>query len=206
MARVLSDTGNVISFDLPGFGASPHPTGQVSVEDHARLVARALDDRNVGPVVAVGHSMGAQFAIELAVLRPDLVSHVVLVGPVVDPARRTLRAQARALMRDWPLEPPQTQAMVVGDYLRCGFRWFLAQSIVMRDYPAHVRVLGVTQPMLVIRGAHDPIAKPAWVDWLAEQVRDGRVETIDGYRHNVAHSNAAATAVAILRFTAGSPR
>jgi pimeloyl-ACP methyl ester carboxylesterase len=100
--------------------------------------------------------------------------------------------------------PLQTQAMVVGDYLRCGVRWFLAQSIVMRDYPTHLRVLGVTQPMLVIRGAHDPIAKPPWVRWLSEQVRDGRVETINGYRHNVDHSNAAATSAAIQLFTARS--
>ena len=200
VARVLRESGNVVSYDLPGFGANPRPQRNVSVEDHARLVAGHLDSRKFGPVVAVGHSMGAQFAVELAVLRPDLVSHVVLVGPVVDPAYPTLRAQALGLARDAPLEPLRTQAMVSLGYLQTGIRWFLAQALVMRDYPIHLRVQAVTQPLLVIRGKTDPIAKPAWAQWLADHVRRGRVVTIDGFRHNVIHAAPGPVAEAIRYF------
>ncbi|WP_158437887.1 alpha/beta fold hydrolase [Naasia lichenicola] len=202
LARVLRETGPVIAFDLPGFGPSRRPLRDVSIEENARRVAQALDARNVRSSVVVGHSMGAQFAVELAATRPDLVSHLVLIGPVVDPAHPTLRGQARALLRDWPLEPPLTQLMAGFDYARSGVRWFLAQSIVMRDFPTHVRIHAVEQPLLVLRGAHDPIAKPPWVDWLARQVRLGEVVTVEGHRHNVVHSGAEEVASAILRFVA----
>ncbi len=113
LARILSRTGHVVSFDLPGFGPTPTPVQRLSVEDYATLIAQELTTRHHGPFVVVGHSMGAQFALELALQHPHLVSQVVLVGPVVDPARRTLTGQFIALARDAPLEPLHTQIAVL---------------------------------------------------------------------------------------------
>jgi pimeloyl-ACP methyl ester carboxylesterase len=158
LGRTLSDHGDVIAFDLPGYGPTRRPDRSLTVEDHAAVIATRLTAMGVGPVVVVGHSMGVQFAIELAPQHPELVSHVVLSGPVVDPSHRTLRAQALGLALDSPLEPPMTQLSVTVDYLRCGIRWFLTQAVVMRDYPTHVRIDDVTQPVLVLRGTKDPIA------------------------------------------------
>ncbi|WP_404498377.1 alpha/beta fold hydrolase [Arthrobacter sp. GAS37] len=69
-----------------------------------------------GPVVVVGHSMGTQFATELAVRRPELVSHVVLIGPVVDSERRTVFRQSLALGLDSLLESSSGNAIVFTDY------------------------------------------------------------------------------------------
>lgn len=200
LARALRKTGNVISFDLPGFGAAPRPNTPLLVEDFAALIARELRKRPVGRVVAVGHSMGAQFALDLALKNPDLVSHVVLIGPVVDPAQPSLTAQFVALARDAPLEPPLTQTAVAFDYIRCGIPWFLTAAPSMRDYPTHLRIHGLTKPLLVIRGQHDPIAKTPWASWLSGQSDNGRLVTIAMSRHNVPHSHPAATAEAITRF------
>jgi len=198
LARELSATGRVVSFDLPGYGSSPRPRRQLTVQDHAALIGRQLD--GLGPVVLVGHSMGAQFAVELARQSPWAVDRVVLVGPVVDIGKPTLRRQAAALLRDSPLEPPATQAMVVFDYLRCGIRWFLAQATAMRDYPTLRMVAEVTHPVLVVRGADDPIADAAWCRLLARTAPHGRAISIAGRRHNVPHSDPLATAAAILEF------
>jgi len=202
LAGILSRTGQVLSFDLPGFGSTRKPDRPLTVEDYATVIAETLISRAVGPVIAVGHSMGAQFAVELARQHPDLVSHVVLVGPVVDADRRTLTAQGWGLLRDGPRERPATQLMVMRNYLRCGVPWFLTTAQAMRDYPTHVRIKDLTHPLLVIRGERDPIAKSDWCKWLSQQVPGGSLVTVPKHRHNVSHSNAAATAAAIVTFEA----
>jgi len=204
LARELARFGRVVAFDLPGFGSQPRPRHTVTVEEHAAIVGRALDRLAVGPVVVVGHSMGAQFAIELARQKPHDVAGVVLIGPVVDAGRRTLRDQAIGLLRDSPLEPPRTQVMVAFDYLRCGVPWFLAEAVVMRDYPTEVAIADLTQPVLVIRGEKDPIADAPWCASLAARASDGRTVTIAGHRHNVLHSAPVPTADAIVAFAAAA--
>lgn len=202
LAGILSQTGHVLSFDLPGFGSTRKPDHALTVEDYTTIIDEKLIALAVGPVIAVGHSMGAQFAVELARQQPDAVSHVVLIGPVVDAERRTLIAQGWGLLRDGPLERPATQVMVIHNYLRCGVPWFLKAAKAMRDYPIHLRITDLVQPLLVIRGERDPIAKAEWCDWLRQQVAGGCLVTVPGRRHNVAHSDPAATAAAIRTFEA----
>ena len=200
LARELSRVGTVVSFDLPGFGSTPRPRHRLSVQEHAATILRNLDRLALGPLVVVGHSMGAQFAIELARQRPHAVSRVVLVGPVVDAKKRTLSAQTAALLRDSALEPPATQLMVAIDYIRCGIPWFLTEAFAMRDYPTHLAIREVGHPLLVIRGEHDPIADAAWCRRLVGLAPNARMATIPRHRHNVPHSNPRATAAAILEF------
>jgi pimeloyl-ACP methyl ester carboxylesterase len=125
----------------------------------------------------------------------------VLVGPVVDAARPTLRALAAALARDSVFEPPSTQAAVTFDYLRCGVRWFLREAVVMRDYSTAAAIGHIVAPLLVIRGQDDPIARAPWARRLAEAVPGSRVVTVAGHRHNVPHSDPRRTAAEILRFS-----
>lgn len=200
LARLLSTVGRVVSFDLAGYGSTPRPNHQMSMEDHATRIGAKLRQLGTRPAIVVGHSMGAQFAIELARQSPELVERVVLVGPVVDSSRRTLTAQAIALARDSALEPVPTQLMVLGDYLRCGPRWFLAQAIVMRDYPTEEAITSVPHPLLIIRGENDRIANAEWCEFLARQAPNGMVDTIPSRRHDVVHSDPAATAASILGF------
>lgn len=202
LAEHLSPVGRVISYDLPGFGSNPRPRHRLTVEDHAALILRELGERGAGPVVVVGHSMGAQFAIEVARQAPGSVTHVVVIGPVVDVKRPTLTAQALALARDSVAEPLVTQLMVALDYVRCGPRWFFTQATAMRDYPTYRAIADIAHPVLVIRGENDPIADAPWCESLAGRAADGRLVTIPGHRHNVPHSNPADTAEVIAAFAA----
>jgi pimeloyl-ACP methyl ester carboxylesterase len=200
LAEILSRTGDVISFDLPGFASTRTPLRPVSVAQYAAEIGRELDRIRTGPVIVVGHSMGAQFALELAVTRPDLVSHLIAIGPVTNSSRRTLRAQAVDLALDALREPPKTQLRVLIDYSRCGVPWFLTEAAVMRDYRTDLRMPDLTQPVLIIRGEHDSVARAPWCAWLSRQVPLGVVMTIPGQRHNVPHSAPAATATTITTF------
>lgn len=70
----LADRFAIVTCDLRGFGATPPPTGPFKhCEDLAQLVDRlALRD-----ITVVGHSIGALYAFELALMRPAEVRGVV---------------------------------------------------------------------------------------------------------------------------------
>ena len=52
------NTHRVISLDLPGFGASPMPEGEISIQGYARLVDGVCDALGVERVSVIGNSMG----------------------------------------------------------------------------------------------------------------------------------------------------
>ena len=182
----LAKSAAVYSFDLPGFGGTPRPGRQVTVGEYAAFVAAVLSQRDVESCIVVGHSMGVQFAVELALQAPGLVTRTVLMGPVVDPARRSAVWHALALTRDALFsEPPSTNAVVFTDYFRAGFRWYMTELPVMMEYPLDVRVRGVAQPVLVLRGGRDPIARRPWCEFLATNAPDGAFAEVHGRGHVV---------------------
>lgn len=193
----LSVGADVHSIDMPGFGGVPKPGSNPDVRVVAEALSAVLEQLGVGRAVVVGHSMGAQWAVELGAIRPDLVSHVVLIGPVTDDTRRSLLAQAVALGRDTLGETPVVNAVVFIDYLRSGPRWFLKQSRFMIAYPIEDRIQRLRMPVLVIRGGDDPIAGIDWCRRLTRRAARGRLVVVPGHRHVVQHTAARAVASAI---------
>jgi pimeloyl-ACP methyl ester carboxylesterase len=191
----------VYTFDLPGYGTTPRPGHQVSVAEYAAFVAAVLADEGVQSCVVVGHSMGVQFAVELALQQPDLVSRVVLMGPVVDPARKSAAWHVLALTRDAVFsEKPSTNIVVFSDYFKAGLRWYLTQLPVMLNYPMEQRTREVTQPVLVLRGGRDPIARRPWCEDLSHQPRHGSFVEVPGCGHVVQDSAPEAVARAIVHW------
>ena len=149
--------------------------------------------------VLVGHSMGAQWVVELAASRPDLAAGVVLIGPVADDAHRTASAQAAALAWDTMGESLGANAVVLLDYLRCGPVWFLTQLRHMIAYPIEDRVPEILAPLLVIRGGNDPIAGTEWCRKLRSRAPNGSFVKVPGHRHVVQFTAAPAVASASVR-------
>lgn len=200
--RHLARTATVHSIDMPGFGGLPRPGRRVSVPAMSGALGTALDRLAAGRVVLVGHSMGAQWVTELAVRRPELVSHVVVIGPVVDDRHRTALAQTTALGADTLGEPIDGNVTVFVDYVRCGPRWYLAQLREMLRYPIEDRTPLLRMPLLVIRGDRDPIAGLEWARRLRDRAAHGALVVVPRSRHLVQHSAPAAVAGALAHFTA----
>ena len=192
----LAQAGAVHSVDLPGFGRSPKPDNGVTIEQYADYLGELLPRLNGRPVVLVGHSMGAQFVTETAVRYPALVGHLVLIGGVTDPTRDSALRQGLALARDTLKEPISGTLIVLGDYLRCGPRWYLATLRPMLSYRTDLRLRDVRAPTLVLRGADDPVSRHEWGVHLAAQAPRGTMLELPG-RHLVQFSAATATAGAI---------
>lgn len=72
--------------DLLGTGFSDAPDDfAYSLEEHASIVARLLDELTLRGCSVIGYSMGGSVAITLASIRPDLVSRLVLMEANLDP-------------------------------------------------------------------------------------------------------------------------
>lgn len=198
----LERTASVVSLDLPGFAGFPGSpaTAHMTVADRAYAIAAHLDGRGITRAVVIGHSMGAQFAVELARTQPSLVSRLVLMAPVVDPRRRTARQQTLDLLRDLVTETPRAAAIVTGDFVRTGPRRFFGALGGMLEYHAGGAVGQVHCPVLVMRGENDPIARRPWCEDLARAAADGRLVEIPDAGHVLQHTASRQVTREILAF------
>ncbi|GGI39999.1 hypothetical protein GCM10010988_26890 [Cnuibacter physcomitrellae] len=203
--RRLGREARVVAIDLPGFGGLPKPHWNPTIGEMAAALAEVLDRLEVGHAVLVGQSMGSQWVTELAVQRPDLASHVVLIGPVSDERHRTPLSQGVALLADILREPPRSNLIVLTDYLRCGPRWFGAQLRWMLSYRLEDAVERLTVPLLVLRGARDPIAGMRWCRGLRDRAPEAGLVLVPRAPHNAQTTAPVAVASALLAFVAAHP-
>ncbi|MEP0549093.1 MAG: alpha/beta hydrolase [Rhodothermales bacterium] len=78
----LADAGyRVVAVDLPGFGKSAKGAYPYDMTFYAETLARFIQALDLDPLVYVGHSMGGQVGITLALERPDLIDRLVLAAP-----------------------------------------------------------------------------------------------------------------------------
>ncbi|MFJ6678583.1 alpha/beta fold hydrolase [Microbacterium sp. NPDC091382] len=202
MHTELAREDAVVSIDLPGFGGTPKPGQDLDVPGMAELIAGLLDRLGLQDVTAVGHSMGSQWVVEVALQRPDLITHTIAMGPVADDRHRTAFAQARALAVDMFGESPRANWLVLTDYLRCGIPWYSRQLRHMLAYPLDERVRSLSQPLLVLRGARDPVAGGPWCRRLAAAAPDAAVAEIPRGFHVVQDRSSKDAADAIRAFVA----
>ncbi|TCC08349.1 alpha/beta hydrolase [Kribbella soli] len=156
----------VITVDLRGHGRSPVLRHGYRPADYAADLAMLVDRMNLGPVVAVGHSMGGQIVAELALQRPDLVAAVVAIDPAygADEAEAaTFEQRLTALRNDGPEAAVRQLGLSAGairDQLLATPGHVLAESYAgmytdpdaFGARPAAVtRLAGLTQPLLCIR-------------------------------------------------------
>ncbi len=79
----LSGDVRIVTIDMLGFGQSPSPRwAMYDATTQARSVrATLLKLRIMGPVIVVGHSLGALVGIEMATRYPRLVDRMILCSP-----------------------------------------------------------------------------------------------------------------------------
>ena len=201
---LLAKERRVFSIDLPGFAGLPKPSADVDIPAMGQALGRVVESLGVAPVVLLGHSMGTQWVVEAALQRPEMVTDVVIMGPVADSAHRSMLAQSAALAVDTLGETPGVNAIVLTDYFRCGVPWYLTQLRHMLAYRLEDRVPELPCPLLVVRGSRDPIAGLEWCRQLRDAAPAGTLVQIPGGFHVAQHSAPKAVASAILAHVSSS--
>jgi Predicted hydrolases or acyltransferases (alpha/beta hydrolase superfamily) len=185
----------VYAVDLPGHGRSEGP-GRERIEDYVADIVRFMDAVGVSRGVLVGHSMGGAIAQMTALMAPERVAGLVLVGTgarlrvapaLLDGILQDARG-ALALITEWAWGPEADPAMVARG------RQMMARvnpRVVWGDFAAcdrfdiRERVGEITAPALVITGSEDRMTPPKFGQWLAERIPGARFVLVEGAGHMV---------------------
>lgn len=192
--------GRIIALDLPGFGEAPEPSRTLTMARHADLIAAFLRSIDVADAVVIGHSMGSQIGAELAARHPELVGGLVLAGPTVNSAARSIREQATYLLRDLMGERPIVLWRGGREYLRGGPHLIrkIRATVMHEPEKAYARV---QCPVLVLRGERDPLAPLSWCRQIIELTNGrGELEEIPDHGHGTLISDAELAAGLISEF------
>ena len=201
--RDLSDRYTLLTYDLPGHGASAVPPGPYGIEDLSRQLADLLERHGIGRAHVAGISLGGLIAQHFAASRPDLVDRLVLIDttPRYTDEMRAMWAERAATARSAGV------AALVEGLLKIWFtpvavgangpavryvRATLARSpgegyalACEALAAADLRPLAasITAPTLVVCGDDDI---PSFLDaarWLAAQIAGARLAWIKEARH-----------------------
>ena len=71
----------VLALDLPGYGASGRPDAPYTPPWYADLLSEWMTTLEIDRAIVVGHSMGGQIAMTLALTHPDQIDRLVLAAP-----------------------------------------------------------------------------------------------------------------------------
>jgi len=152
----------------------------------AEVTAAWLARRDQGPTVVVGHSTGAQVALE-AVLRTQRTGQalaLVMAGPTFTPAQRRLRGLVPAALTAYRKDTPK-ELVVLKDVARV--RTDLVRIVQSaRRHPVEDRVPLLAVPLTVTAGEADSFAPVDWLDLLAARAgAASRSVVLPGSHNNV---------------------
>lgn len=223
--RLAAAGYRAVSLDLRGHGGSSPTWRDYGADAFADDLVALVEHLGGGPAVLVGNSFAADPAVRVAARRPELVSHLVLIGAFVRAARVSpvMKALMRVLftgpwrVRAWawyygtlfPGRKPDDFAAyrraLVRNLAEPG-RFESVRALLFRDEPSVEEELGrVRAPTLALMGSKDPdFADPAAeAAWIAAQAR-GEAAVLEGCGHYPFSERPDATAERIVRFLAGT--
>lgn len=207
--RVLTERGlRVLCVDQRGHGFSDNPLRGYDVEHLAADLLTVLGRLEIAGATVVGHSFGGQVAFRAAAAAPALVTGLVLVGSngvrasrsegfpfggppgpmleamVADEHANRVGARYRTIASAFGHEPdPRTVDWLV----RCSLRmpsWAAVacyRSLLTTDLLADIP--RVTQPVLQIIGAIDPVHSAKGARWLQQQLSDATLLEVPDCGH-----------------------
>jgi len=212
-----------VAYDQRGFGRSalPGPETYRPCDDAAALV----EHLRLGPVLAVGHSIGALYALELALSRPAMVAGLASIcmsglgGIPFSDDHRAMFGAVRAVAgrpggmteakRIWSAggwfaparEAPEVRAeidVLIGDY--SGWHWTHDNPVANIDPPAHTRLAELAVPALVVDGERDLDHNHAVAQALARELPRVELARVPGASHMANLDRPAIINAALERF------
>jgi pimeloyl-ACP methyl ester carboxylesterase len=218
LGRRLDDAHRVLRIDRRGYGRSidvgPPWTIDANVDDAESLIA-GID----GPIDVIGHSLGGNVALALAVRRPDLLRSVVMYETPLswlewwprDSAGAAAMAAAspaeaaeafvRRLVGDekWEQLPESTRAQRRAE----GAAMVAELADLRRGAPWAPEAVDV--PVLVMRGEHARPHHRQGTEWLTDRLDRSRVAVVPGAGHAGPHTHAAEVAAEVRAFLSSLP-
>lgn len=207
--QVLAQKHRVIRYDVRAHGLSR--ADSVPFADHEDL-DRLLEALGVDRATIIGLSMGGRIAIDYALIYPEKVAALVLVGPGVsgydfgtEEMNRYVEELTAAFQADdfsavtevfarWWCDGPQRTPDQVDPTVRrhvldmlagSGQRWRYYGLEQNLEPPAALRLADIRAPTLVVLGSLDVPVIHDVAELLIQEVPEARLATISGVAHMV---------------------
>jgi len=185
LGEALSRSFRVLVPDLPGSGKSDRPAQTLGIGELAALLDQLVDAHEMSKPITVANSFGCQIVAGLAVDRPDTLGPLVLVGPTVDPTRRSGRRQLFNALRALTREP----SSVILDSVRRTTAFdapaLAATARLILTDRIEERLPSIRQPVVVVVGGRDAFVDAAWAQRVTDLLPDGRLVVVPGEPHAV---------------------
>lgn len=223
-AEALSGTHRIFAIDLPGHGASERLRADAGLEDFAASIIAAMERFIDGPVLLVGHSMGALVTLAAALAAPERINGIAVLNAVYC---RAPEARTAADERADLLERTGVTASIDPTIAR----WFGPSDTERRDshasalramlgavdpmgYARAYRIFAtqdrafegklgqLTMPALFLTGAQDPNSTPEMSHAMASAAPEGEALIVPGARHMASFVTPAPVNTALRDFSA----
>lgn len=175
-----------LAVDLPGFGASPPPSGVIGARGYADAILPVLEHFERPPVV-VGHSFGGRVAVCLAAAHPEMVGPLVLIGVPLVRTRPPSRPSVGYRILRW-----MHRAGVIGEdrmeaiRQKRGSADYRAASGVMRSILVEVinesyeeELERISSPISMLWGAEDNEVPAAVAHTAMDIIEGAGITTVD---------------------------
>jgi len=210
----------VVAVDLPGHGASPLPSGPLTIEDMASAVARLSSELDAEPAHVVGLSLGACVALRLALQAPARVRSLTLVNPFACVRPGGLTDVARLAQRLWLLATapmpslaahvagrlfpwPEQRALyeaAVGSLSATSRRGYAAAMRALARFDARGQLAAIRRPTLIVAGDRDPVVALAPKLRLGAAIPGAHVVVVPGSGHATPYDRPGAFNRLLLEF------
>jgi 2-hydroxy-6-oxonona-2,4-dienedioate hydrolase len=187
-AKELAGYARTYVPDLPGYGLSDRPARRPALWYLADRLAEWTERLNLGRAHFVGNSFGCQVLVDFAARHGRLVKRLVLQGPTVDPAARSLAAQVLRLIKNSRIESPRLGRLMFRDYWRAGLRGIAATArMALRDR-LEPKLRRIRVPTLVVRGSRDVLVPQGWAEQVVHLLPDGHLLVMPGLAHTITYT------------------
>ncbi len=195
---ILAEHCHVIALDLPGFGQTPLPDRAWGARDYATMVGGFIRQRELAPVVVVGHSHGGRTAIALAAREPELIRKLVLVDSAGLVPRRSARYYLQVssfkalrhvvslpLLKRWEnrILPWAYRTLGSGDYQAAGDPVRRATLVKVVNGDLRQLLPLIQAPTLLIWGSEDRVTPLADGKLMERLIPDAGLVILEGAGH-----------------------
>jgi pimeloyl-ACP methyl ester carboxylesterase len=158
--------------DLPGTGETDGPATGIDASRTAEFVQQFMTAIGLRTAVLVGHSLGTQAVLLVAVHAPDMVRGIVLAGPTGPDRGGTLLHQARGIALESTRAGAAALAAVAREYVRNSPVRYLGTWYRHRDALPETRISEITCPALLLIGGRDAVTSARYTAFLRDTLPD----------------------------------
>jgi 2-hydroxy-6-oxonona-2,4-dienedioate hydrolase len=199
-AEQIAPFCRVYAPDLPAYGKSYKPEKILNLAELADALAEWMDAMALTKAHLIGNSFGCQIIAEFALRHAHRIGRVVLQGPTVDPAARSLARQFVRLLINSPREQHSMGLIMLADYRAAGL-WRICGTIkVCLEDRIEDKLPLIQAPTLVVRGEKDPVVPQSWAEKATALLPHGKLHIIPNAGHTINYSMPEQFAAAISPF------